>query len=164
MAKQKPRGVPSKSDRPKRAKRRRTVTSGVTGGAAPARVPQAHGGELLAGGLPGHKGAGGRPRNEIRELALRGYEEALPILIEMATGRYRCTAYTDKGEEYQRACTPREMKDAATELGNRGVGKMVEIDVPRTPVQFGVLVSPEVAAQRARDEAAERQAAEGGET
>lgn len=35
-------------------------------GALPARRPQPQGGYLLAGGMPGHKGGGGRPTDEFK--------------------------------------------------------------------------------------------------
>jgi hypothetical protein len=61
-------------------------------------IPQAHGGALLAGGQPGHKGAGGRPRNEVRELSLAGYFENLPRLIRIAAGTEKRRALNSEGQ------------------------------------------------------------------
>jgi hypothetical protein len=69
-------------------------TSGETSGEGPALIPQVHGGALLAGGQPGHKGAGGRPRNEARELSLAGYFENLPRLIRIAAGTEKRKAHS----------------------------------------------------------------------
>lgn len=46
----------------------------------PEKVPQAHGGALLAGGMPGNKG-GGRLPFAVREAALEGAAKAIPKLI-----------------------------------------------------------------------------------
>lgn len=48
---------------------------------AVAKVPQPHGGALLAGGVPGHKGGGGRPPSVVRAAALEGAALAIPKLI-----------------------------------------------------------------------------------
>ena len=52
----------------------------TSGGTSEKLIPQPHGGALLPGGVPGHKGAGGRPRNEVRALLLEGAEVAIPKL------------------------------------------------------------------------------------
>jgi hypothetical protein len=60
-------------------------TSGETNGAL---IPQKHGGALLAGGKVGHKGAGGRPSNEVRERFLGVVSDLGPDLArEVAMGR-----------------------------------------------------------------------------
>lgn len=176
MTRKTPRGGPSKSDRPKRAKRNRRKNSVENSGAvpeqpaapsepegAPGRDPEVppdvpmrpgeNGGELRSGN-PGNKG-GGRPRNEVREMALRGFEENLPRLIRIAAGTETRTALVTVGEmqvAVEVQPTFKESVDAMRELGNRGVGKMLEIELPKTPVSFGFLVSPEVAAERAAGE------------
>lgn len=45
-------------------------------------IPQAHGGSLRRGGT--NRGGSGRPPSAIREIALRGFEKALPILAKIA--------------------------------------------------------------------------------
>lgn len=47
----------------------------------PAKVEQPHGGALYAGGVPGHKGGGGRPPSVVRQAALEGAEKAIPKLV-----------------------------------------------------------------------------------
>lgn len=55
----------------------------------PALVPQPHGGALYAGGVPGHRGAGGRPRSEVRERALEIVQGSIHVLDEIAGGGKR---------------------------------------------------------------------------
>ena len=127
-------------------------TSGLTSGVAPSRVPQPHGGELLAGGLPGHRGAGGRPKDEVRQLALRGFEQNLDRLIRIAAGtEYRVAVVGDPPRAVNVQPTFKESIDAMRELGNRGLGKMIEVETPTTPVSFAFYCSPEEAARRARE-------------
>jgi hypothetical protein len=48
-------------------------------------TPAHGGGKLLRGGIPGHPGAGGRPRNEVRAVVrAAGIDKAVPILVEQA--------------------------------------------------------------------------------
>jgi hypothetical protein len=53
---------------------------------APALIPQPHGGALLTGGVPGHKGAGGRPPSEVRKMLEQGFVEAAPFIARIARG------------------------------------------------------------------------------
>lgn len=143
------------SERPKKranGKRAHGESNGATNG-GPSKVPQPHGGALNSGGTPGHKGAGGRTRNEVRELALHGFEKNLPRLIRIAAGTEYRTALDSEGDAVQVQPTFRESVEAMRELGNRGVGKMLEIEIPRTPVSFGVLVCPADAAEMLEAEA-----------
>lgn len=48
----------------------------LPGNLAVSLVPQPNGGALLSGGKPGHKGAGGRPKDELRAL-MRGKLDAV---------------------------------------------------------------------------------------
>lgn len=50
-------------------------------------VPQEHGGALNSGGTPGHKGAGGRPPNELRGTLRDMLERGLPALEGYIEGR-----------------------------------------------------------------------------
>ncbi len=54
----------------------------------PELVEQPHGGALLAGGIPGHPGAGGRPRNEWRGLVRQAVKDAkaLEVLKAIISG------------------------------------------------------------------------------
>ena len=47
-------------------------------------IPQAHGGALLPGGVPGPRGGTGRPRSKIRELSALEYERRIPLLGDIA--------------------------------------------------------------------------------
>ncbi len=72
---------------PKRSHPRRKPAA-QTAAPAPDLVPQPHGGALLAGGIPGHPGAGGRPRNEWRELVRQAVKDAkaLEVLKAIISG------------------------------------------------------------------------------
>ncbi|GLC25077.1 hypothetical protein [Roseisolibacter agri] len=47
------------------------------------KVEQPHGGALLSGGVEGNRGGTGRPKSEVRALALEGAERAIPVLIDI---------------------------------------------------------------------------------
>lgn len=55
--------------------------------AMPVLVPQPHGGAIYSGGVPGHEGAGGRPKSTVREKCKAGFEAALPYITRIATGK-----------------------------------------------------------------------------
>jgi hypothetical protein len=79
---------------------------------APERLePQAHGGALRRGGT--NRGGPGRPRNVVRQLAIRGAARAVPRLIAIAT---------DPGSE------PRDVIAAARVLLEFGLGRQIEVD------------------------------------
>ena len=120
-------GREATTDRPKTARKTPPPsaqaggeTSGQTSGEDPALIPQAHGGALLAGGQPGHKGAGGRPRNEARELSLADYFENLPRLVRIAAGIETRKALNSAGELVEVQPTFKESIEAMKELGNSG--------------------------------------------
>lgn len=50
----------------------------------PVLIPQPHGGALLSGGEPGHKGGGGRPPSEIRARMRGSLAERIKIAEEIA--------------------------------------------------------------------------------
>src|SRR5690242_12384225 len=52
----------------------------------PEKIPQPHGGALLSGGKPGHKGGGGRPTSAIRDICSLRFEERVPLLAHIADG------------------------------------------------------------------------------
>ncbi len=59
-------------------------------------IPQAHGGALLAGGQPGHKGGGGRPReiirNQLRSLiTTKGFKYLEDVLGAPRSYIHECT-------------------------------------------------------------------------
>jgi len=102
--------------------------------AAPALIPQPHGGALLSGGVPGNKG-GGRIADEVRGLARGGFADNLPRAIAIASGmvdiklRKVCEhcGLPPKSSEPEpvnvRAAIDSSLK-ALDLLGNYGVGKL----------------------------------------
>ena len=58
--------------------------SGHNSGESASLVPQAHGGALLSGGVPGNRGGPGRPRSKVKELSALEYEKRIPLLGEIA--------------------------------------------------------------------------------
>jgi hypothetical protein len=113
-------------------------------------MPGRNGGRLRAGSLPGHPATGGgRPLNWVRELALKGYTQALPALILIARGKFEVVYLDEKGRECTRYPTPNEMTNAAREIGNRCIGSKLELDAPSAPLILTVLVSEQEAARRA---------------
>lgn len=69
-------------------KPRRQRPRAASSSATPALVPQPHGGALLSGGLPGHAGGPGRPKDEIRaRLREIAYGKGLTFLDELLDGR-----------------------------------------------------------------------------
>lgn len=53
---------------------------------AVAKVPQAHGGALNAGGTPGNKGGPGRPPDAIRERLRGSFDERVGVIEDIADG------------------------------------------------------------------------------
>jgi hypothetical protein len=124
-------------------------TSDVTSGVGPSLIPQAHGGALLAGGLSGHKGAGGRPRNEVRELTLAGYFENLPRLIRIAAGTELRKVLNAQGELVEVQPTFKESIEAMKELGNRGIGNRLELDPSAVGgINLSVMIGPALLAEQ----------------
>ena len=107
---------------------------------------QTHGGALRTGGT--NKGGPGRPRNEARELSLAGYFENLPRLIRIAAGTEHRLATDAAGNVVRVQPTFRESIEAMRELGNRGIGKRVELEELSSPIVLAVTVGPEVAQER----------------
>ncbi len=77
----------------------------------PRLEPQAHGGSLRRGGT--NRGGPGRPRNAVRQLALRGAAQALPRLIEIVTSQ---------------SSDPKDVVAAARALLEFGLGRQIEVD------------------------------------
>ncbi len=50
----------------------------------PVLQPQAHGGALYRGGVPGHRGGSGRPPSAIRERCRGGFDRRIKVLEEIA--------------------------------------------------------------------------------
>lgn len=65
---------------------REQVRRKPAGRSAPTKVPQPHGGALYAGGVPGHRGAGGRVPQEIRQRLRDDGYDCLPTLRAIADG------------------------------------------------------------------------------
>ena len=80
---------------------------------SPALVPQPHGGALLAGGIPGHRGAGGRPPSALREVMRLSLEKRIPVLEQLA----------DNAE-----VAPRDRIKALEVLARFGVGSASEVE------------------------------------
>ena len=72
---------------------------------------QPHGGALRRGGT--NRGGPGRPRNAVRQLALRGAAEAVPRLISIST---------DPSSD------PKDVVAAARVLLEFGLGRQIEVD------------------------------------
>jgi hypothetical protein len=53
-------------------------------GELPKLIEQPHGGALLSGGVPGHKGGGGRPASEVRARCMGSFAERIKVLEEIA--------------------------------------------------------------------------------
>src|SRR5437773_9152055 len=88
----------------------------------PDLVEQPHGGALRVGN-PGNRGGPGRPRSEVRQLALEGAAQAVPKLIEIITN-----PETD----------PKDVIGASRVLCEFGLGRQLEIeDVTPTEQQTG---------------------------
>ena len=47
-------------------------------------IPGRNGGVLNRGGTPGNKGGTGRPKSEVRQACVEGFESALPVLMRIA--------------------------------------------------------------------------------
>jgi len=67
-------------------------------------VPQTHGGALKRGGTYGHRGAGGRPKSEIRRACAEAFDSRIPRLLEIMDN----------------ASTPQEYMKALDLLGKYG--------------------------------------------
>lgn len=51
----------------------------------PRKIVPKHGrGALLAGGIKGHRGAGGRPPSKVVKISQKGYLENFPVLCQIA--------------------------------------------------------------------------------
>ncbi len=73
--------------------------------------PQPHGGALRRGGT--NRGGPGRPRNAVRQLALRGAAQAVPRLIAIVTNQ---------------SADPKDVIAAARVLLEFGVGRQIDVD------------------------------------
>jgi hypothetical protein len=134
--------------KPRKARQGDREISGEVSGATPPLVPQPHGGALLAGGRPGHKGGSGRPPNELREAARAGLDEgALERIIGIANGTLKRKGCCPKCGEYiaQEEPTHRESTQATDLLVRLGVGAKIEMETPVSPMDVTLTVGPEVA-------------------
>ena len=50
-------------------------------------IPQAHGGALLPGGVKGHKGGSGRPKDIVRAACAQAFDKRLPLLAKIADAK-----------------------------------------------------------------------------
>jgi hypothetical protein len=130
-------------------------------------VPQPHGGALLRGGLPGHRGAGGRPKEVLREqmrtmlaetlaamhAALRGERlsrdaeaglladprvRALPLDVQRVVADAARTHLSAR-------LSHRELIQLGAELAKYGVGTQDELHEDRTTVKYIVRLPARVA-------------------
>lgn len=85
---------------------------------AVAKVAQAHGGALYAGGVPGNSGGSGRPRSEVRAAALAGAAKAIPRLVAQLDSH-----------------TPSVVQGAADKLLKYGLGTADDSSVPADDVR-----------------------------
>lgn len=81
-------------------------------------VPAHGGGLLFRGGVPGHKGAGGRPPSEVRKISRLAYESRVPRLL----------AIIDDPES-----KPAEIVAAMTLLERNGFGQRLEVEGMEAP-------------------------------
>lgn len=128
---------PSKSDRPKRA--RPAKVENPVDNPVSADTPMRegnNGGQLRTGGT--NKGGPGRPPNALRELCRESGFGGMDWVRKVADGRIKVA------KDLRIKCIDLSLK--------YGIGTRVEVETPVTPVVFGVLVSPEVAAERAAQE------------
>ena len=105
--------------------------------AEPDLVRQPHGGALLSGGVPGHRGGAGRPPSVIRERCRGSFAERLTVLEEIA----------DDSE-----VPIRDRLKAIDLLGKYGLGTQRELSgLDGDAIPFGVIKLP-VQGERILDE------------
>jgi hypothetical protein len=127
------------------------------GPAEPRLIPQAHGGQLLAGGKPGNRG-GGRPKESLRQrmrelldatldamyAALAG-ERSAAESVRAITNDPRITALAPEvrevieivcREHIQTTLTPREIGQFHETLARYGVGTQQEIESTEKQVRY----------------------------
>lgn len=109
---------------------------------APTLVRQPHGGALLTGGVPGHKGRGGPPKTAIRHRLRGSYEERVPILERLADGITTLTltetcpecGYEPKGKRIEVSevqVAPDLQLKALEHMAKFGIGKEMGVDEVR---------------------------------
>lgn len=134
--------------------------NGNGNGAKPTLVPQPHGGALLTGGVPGHRGGGGRPSNALREqmrsLLAMAQDEVVRRLQDWETelrdpGFQRRLKRMTKAQliEFinenlpQTPLSTRELKEIMDVAGKYGIGVKHEVSgVDDGPLRFGVFALP----------------------
>ena len=82
-------------------------------------VPQTHGGALKRGGTYGHRGAGGRPKSEIRRACAEAFDSRIPRLLEIM----------------DEASTPQEYMKALDLLGKYGGLQQIDATSGDNPLQ-----------------------------
>ncbi len=82
-------------------------------------VPQTHGGALKRGGTYGHRGAGGRPKSEIRRACAEAFDSRIPRLLEIMDN----------------ASTPQEYMKALDLLGKYGGLQQIDATSGDNPLQ-----------------------------
>lgn len=116
----------------------------------PELVPQAHGGALYRGGVPGpHAPGAGRPREAVRRAALLSYAERIPILEQIADGKpIQRIQMVNGGEEVEAevSAKPSDRIKAIEALGKAGLGEdtriaaAAEFGQDGRPVRFTLLI------------------------
>jgi hypothetical protein len=91
-------------------------------GELPKLIEQPHGGALLSGGVPGHKGGGGRPPSLVRALCLGSFAERIKVLEQIADDP---------------ASSPSDKRAAVDTLGKyAGLLKVEHTGADDTPLRF----------------------------
>jgi hypothetical protein len=106
-------------------RKRRTNTAADS---TPSLVRQEHGGALLAGGVPGHLGAGGRPREVWRQACRDALEEAdgLGFVMRVIKGEVGDQKVVGEGDATHVVTMPPKVRDrlyAVQLLAEHGHGK-----------------------------------------
>jgi hypothetical protein len=105
---------------------------------APTLVPQAHGGALLTGGLPGN--AGGRPPSALREAMRTALSARLGVLQDIADGRaIRRVKVGAEGEETELWVSPDpgDRIRALDVLAKYGLGAATDVTVDQVRERLG---------------------------
>lgn len=108
----------------------------------PKLVAQSHGGALLSGGMPGHKGGPGRPRDVFREELLKiAQGEGVPVLRAMLRGsgvlRPMCPTHDVPLQCPKKGCgyVPDATSDAVTVITPSADNQLRALD---TALKFGL--------------------------
>lgn len=105
----------------------------------PAKIPQPHGGALYAGGVPGHRGGGGRPRSVVQQALVEGAAKAVPKLVAQLEDEDKAVA-----------------QGAADKLIKYGIGTRKDVTITADDVRDRLERSIQIIRRHAPGEIAER--------